>query len=239
MIPKKIHQIFFQINKPLDEFPIFLESIASIKKIVPEYKYKLWQYDDVKILIHSYFPKQYIFWRDNLSPIQQIDFARWVILYVHGGIYMDLDIILLRPLDDLLDNEYLFVEESKKMKFKNSLMGTEEGQLIWTKLIENCESNFIEKKNIEVYKTWKVRFVLQTTGPAYLGKQLKKWLPEYVPLKNIMYDRNSKGEQGDRNYYMIDHFLGTWVPEKTENNWVKNSPQTQKFIKKYTNKING
>ena len=99
MIPKIIHQIWLQgqVNIPKP----YISNITKIKQLNSKWKYILW--DEITILeliktnkkwLEAYYKFAYMH--------NKIDFAKYVILYMFGGIYIDIDAYTIRPLDELL-----------------------------------------------------------------------------------------------------------------------------------------
>ena len=95
MIQKKIHYCWFGGS----EFPEIVEKcIESWKTFCPEYEIIRWDesnYDVNKIpyIKQAYELKKYAF---------VSDYARLDIIYNNGGIYLDTDVELIKPLDELL-----------------------------------------------------------------------------------------------------------------------------------------
>jgi len=107
MIPKIIHYCWFG-GHPLPE--LAKKCMASWKAFFPNYEIKEWNetnYDVHKILYTSeaYGAKKYAF---------VSDYARFDILYQHGGIYFDIDVEVVRPFDDILINGGFMGLESKR-----------------------------------------------------------------------------------------------------------------------------
>ena len=95
MIPKKIHYCWFGRN-PLPESA--QKCIASWRKYFPDYEIIEWNEDnfDVNIIPYTaqaYAAKKYAF---------VSDYARFKILYEHGGVYFDTDVEVIRPMDDII-----------------------------------------------------------------------------------------------------------------------------------------
>ena len=95
MIPKIIHYCWFGGN-PLPESA--LKCINSWRKFFPDYEIKEWneQNFDVNIIPYTaeaYQAKQYAF---------VSDYARFWILYHHGGLYFDTDVEVIKPMDDII-----------------------------------------------------------------------------------------------------------------------------------------
>jgi hypothetical protein len=99
MIEKIIHQIWLQgeINIP-DKY---YSNIASVKKFHNSWQYILW--DEIKILKLILTKKE---WTDIYYKFiyihQKIDFAKYVILYTYGGIYIDIDVEVIKSFDDII-----------------------------------------------------------------------------------------------------------------------------------------
>lgn len=95
MIPRIIHYCWFGRN-PLPESAI--KCIDSWKKFFPDYEIKEWNEDnfDVNIIPYTqqaYEAKKYAF---------VSDYARFKILYEHGGLYFDTDVEVIKPMDDII-----------------------------------------------------------------------------------------------------------------------------------------
>ena len=94
-IPKIIHYCWFG-RKPLPKFA--RKCIASWKKYLPDYEIREWNEDnfDVNMILYTreaYECKKYAF---------VSDYARFYILYNHGGLYFDTDVEIIRPMDDVI-----------------------------------------------------------------------------------------------------------------------------------------
>ncbi len=95
MIPKKIHYCWFGRN-PLPESA--LKCIASWRKYLPEYEIIEWNEDNFDVnsipyTAQAYAAKKYAF---------VSDYARFKILYEHGGLYFDTDVEVIKPMDDII-----------------------------------------------------------------------------------------------------------------------------------------
>ncbi|MHB8206511.1 glycosyltransferase family 32 protein [Mucilaginibacter sp.] len=97
MIPKKIHYCWFG-NNPKNE--TILNCIESWKKILPEYQIIEWNESNSELA--NDFSKQ-AFKAKKWAFLS--DYVRIKALYQHGGIYLDTDMLMVKSLDDLLDQE--------------------------------------------------------------------------------------------------------------------------------------
>ena len=89
MIPKTIHQIWFQGADKIK--PNLVEYHNSWKTMNPEYNIIVWDEPKIDNLMQKQpdlIKSQYFSYS---KMIQKIDYAKYVILYNYGGIYMDME----------------------------------------------------------------------------------------------------------------------------------------------------
>src|SRR5690606_8141901 len=97
MLPKKIHYCWFG-KKPIPK--ILKYCIDSWKTQLPDYQFFLWNEGntafDCEFINKAYDDKNWAF---------VSDYVRLKVVYEYGGIYLDTDMLLLKSLDNFLDNE--------------------------------------------------------------------------------------------------------------------------------------
>ena len=94
-IPPIIHYCWFG-RGPKSQ--LMEQCIASWQKQMPRYEIKEWNEENFDVNITTYTAEAY-----RLKAYAFVtDFARFWILYHHGGIYFDTDVELLHPIDDLV-----------------------------------------------------------------------------------------------------------------------------------------
>jgi len=98
MIPKIIHYCWFG-GKPLPPFAI--KCRESWKKHCPDYEIKEWNESNFDINYNRYVKEAY----GAKKWAFVSDVARLAAVYNDGGIYLDTDIEIIKPLDSLLDND--------------------------------------------------------------------------------------------------------------------------------------
>lgn len=107
MIPRVIHYCWFGGN-PLPEEAV--KCIKTWKKYCPQYEIREWNESNFDIMSCEYVREAYKAKKWAFVS----DYARFKILYEHGGIYFDTDVELIKTLETLI--------------FKGSFMGCEEGE---------------------------------------------------------------------------------------------------------------
>lgn len=94
MIPKIIHYCWFG-GKPLpDEVKYY---ISTWQKYCPDYEIKEWNESNFDVNQNQYCREAY----ETKKWAFVSDYARLKILYEYGGIYMDTDVEVCKPLDHL------------------------------------------------------------------------------------------------------------------------------------------
>jgi hypothetical protein len=75
--------------------------VESVKRLNPTYQYRMWLDADLRACVARVVPHLLRFYDTMEKNIERVDFARYAIMYEQGGIYLDLDIEMIRPLDSL------------------------------------------------------------------------------------------------------------------------------------------
>lgn len=135
----ELTSLFMQTWKDNNIPDKWLKSPLSIKKFYPNSKYVLLTDKDIRDFMVEHFP-EYLNTFDRLPmQINRADMIRYAWLYVNGGVYMDLDIELKRPIDDLLKNGDVFLPMDGFKYFSNFFMASQPKQKIWLLCLEEIK----------------------------------------------------------------------------------------------------
>lgn len=103
MIPKIVHQTWRSHILP----NVFQNILDRNKVINQDFEFKLWTHSPDGHTIDDFIKKEYpdIFDIYINAPmgVQKADIARLTILHYYGGVYIDLDIMTIKPLSELID----------------------------------------------------------------------------------------------------------------------------------------
>lgn len=217
MVPKIIHYCWFGKGK----MPELVQTcITSWHTHMPDWEYRLWTEDNFEIneapqYVHeAYIAKKYAF---------VSDYVRLLALEREGGVYLDTDVEVLRPLDDLLgDTAFIGLEESLALLPGTCVMGCE-AHCKWVKdMIATYENATFLKEDGTLDMTTNVqRLGAKMVEGGLLHERKIQYLPQwglrvythdyFSPITSTRVMRKSK------NTYCIHRFAGSWVDGKRRN----------------------
>jgi len=154
------------------------KSLSSVQEHMPGWDYVMMTDEDNRNFIAYHCPDFLPHYDGFPYPIQRADAIRYVwFAYLDPskydlGIYMDLDIELLHPLDNLFvmkGKENYFVSSGNLGNWQtNSFMAGRPGHIIWHNMIETM------KADAPGWAFTKHFFVLATTGPIAFSRVIKQ-----------------------------------------------------------------
>ena len=207
MIPKKIHYCWFGGN-PLPEFA--KKCIESWKKYCPDYEIIEWNENNFDINCCNYVKEAY-----NAKKWAFVsDVVRLYALVNYGGIYMDTDVEVLKPLDDILSYEAVSGFESET-SISTGLMACEKNQPLFFELLHEYDDIHFLKKDGSLDLTTNVTRITNTC--LKYGLKLNnsfQIINGFAIFPNDYFcpkDYASKKINLTHNTYTIHHFNGSWV----------------------------
>lgn len=218
MIPKIIHYCWFGKGQMPE---LALKCIESWHKYMPDYEYKLWSEENfdvnsVPYTKEAYQAKKYAF---------VSDYVRLFALYTEGGIYMDTDVEVLKPYDDLLFlSAFTGYEGSKHLPPVTGTMASEAGGE-WVKEQIEAYKNLHFIKTDYSYdlttNTVRISEIMKAGGFIQNGMKQKYKDITIFPV-NYFCPRQTTGEVLiDSNTYCDHHFMGTWDDNKNKSTLTK------------------
>ena len=139
MIPKIIHYCWFggKIMNPLQ-----LRCIESWKTLLPDFQIKEWNESNFDIKKYPYAKTAFEYGKYAFVA----DVCRLVVLYENGGLYMDLDMLVLKNLEPFLHHDFFLGFEDKK-RFSAGIIGAKKNNLELKKLISEYSKIEFNCKN--------------------------------------------------------------------------------------------
>ena len=207
-IPKVIHYCWFGKGK----MPSLAEKcIASWKKYCPDYEIICHNEDDFDISENRYAKEAY----EAQKWAFVSDYARLKVLYENGGIYLDTDVEIIKPIDDLIrENGFMGFDDNGVISTGLGFACEKGNELVKTLLADYDDISFVSPdgsyditpcpdRNSETLKRLGMDFSIK--DQIFMGMHM---LPEdylcpmkYYTGKKII----------TKNTYSIHHFCASWT----------------------------
>ncbi len=206
MIPKTIHYCWFGRGK---KPALAQKCIESWEKYLPEYNIVEWNEDSFNL-------DEYIYAREAYNSRKfafVTDVVRLYAIYTQGGIYMDTDVEVLKPLDSLLGYEAVSGFETTNL-IPTGLMASEKGSQIIGKLLNEYKMRKFINEDGSFNTTTNVIYITNTMKEygLKLNNEFQTiggftFLPsDYLCPKSV---KDGKIHL-TKNTLTIHHFAGSW-----------------------------
>ncbi|KAH9943492.1 nucleotide-diphospho-sugar transferase [Epithele typhae] len=196
-VPRIIHQTWKSDTLP----DRWVNVSQSCKDMMPDYEYMLWTDNGSR----DFLAEHYRWFLDTFDgytyPIQRADAIRYFVLYHYGGVYIDLDMGCLRPMDPLLVYPVI-LPKTIPVGVSNDLMFAEKGHPFLAQTIHGLTK--FDYNWIINYPT-----VMFSTGPMFLSAEYGAWTSsgEVRILPKALYGKNAKPGEAPNAFF--SHFYGS------------------------------
>lgn len=216
MIPKIIHYCWFG-RGPMPE--LALHCIESWHKHMPDYRYKLWNEDNFDLHSNEYVREAYSAQKYAFVT----DYVRLFALYTEGGIYMDTDVEVLKPYDDLLGlTGFTGYEGSKFLPPVTGTMASEAGgQWVKEQLDAYVGLHFRREDGSfdTTTNTVRISAIMRKGGFVQNGER-SQYKDMHIFPSEYFCPRQTTGEFFlTENTYCDHHFMGSW-DEQNNPHWL-------------------
>jgi hypothetical protein len=218
-IPRLIHQTWRDTCVPAG-----LLGFQRSWRELPGFAYQLWTDESMHRFVAERYPDFLTVFDGYPLSIMRVDAARYLWMHAYGGVYADLDMERLRPLDDLLRGREVVLglepdahvgrwvqDEGLRRIVGNAFLASRPGHPFWEHVIARLhESRSIEDP-------------LSATGPFFLTRAVAEY-PDRAGLSlfasNVIYPASKAacwGVGGDSRRLelpaeavTVHHWVGTW-----------------------------
>lgn len=162
MIPKKIHYCWFGGKEKPEDVKKY---IASWKKYCPDYEIKEWNESNFDIYENDYCREAY----EAKKWAFVANMARLVVLEKYGGIYMDTDVEVVMPFDNLLTYGAFMCFE-KRDSVSIGTLGVEKGNPIIADFLTPYKNRHFVREDGSYDLTTNLKFITPVlTGKYHLA----------------------------------------------------------------------
>lgn len=218
-IPRKIHYCWFGGN-PLPA--LAKKCIASWQKYLPDYEIIRWDesnYDVNKILYtkEAYSVQKYAF---------VSDYARFDILYQHGGLYFDTDVELIKDMNDIVQRgAFMGCDRASNPKLRSTNiylvsaglgLGCEANNPLYKEILDAYALRYFQQKDGSCDLTTVVKIVTDIFQKHGFNNQMQQiqnvegisiYPPEFFAPRNGLFNRYTLTS----NTYSIHHYAASWM----------------------------
>lgn len=198
----------------------------------PQWEHRLWTDESLRAFIAEYHPSFLEQYDGYAAPVMRADAARYLVLQHFGGVYVDLDMECLQPLDLLIERKELLLPLEPDLHLQsapamaagmrriigNAWMASTPGHPFWDRVITELRT----RRHIPG--------ALESTGPFMLSAVVdacaaEPWTPVLVPAEVVYAATNVDTEwlsarkpgaphRFDRDVCSIHYWDGTWWRQK-------------------------
>ena len=227
--PKRIERTintFWFSNDPIPD--CYKQCVESWYKFCPDYNIKIWNRE-------SYDCEKIVFMRQALECKKWAfvsDYARVDVLHQNGGIYLDMDVEILKPLDPLLGNRAFFSYDMHN-NIGLEIFGTEKNNPLLKQIKEKYEdAEFDINRMIELAQPKFIRNIIRDFGVRLDGNMQNVdgmiFVPRnyFNPQDSVIYECLVK----DKDSFTIHKSNVSWKDQDMQNNAVRNARELWRLI---------
>ncbi len=210
MIPKTIHYCWFGRG----QMPKLAEKcMASWHKYCPDYEFVLWNEDTFDISSVPYVKEAY----ENRKFAFVTDYVRLYAMVEYGGIYMDTDVEVLKPLDEYLKHRAFSGFESSA-DIPTGIMASEKDFPLYQEFLEYYVDRHFVREDGSLDTTTNVKImtnICKSKGLVQNGKEqcIEGWM--LYPSEVFCPLNNATGElECTKNTATIHWFAKSWISPK-------------------------
>jgi mannosyltransferase OCH1-like enzyme len=215
-IPRIIHYCWFG-GKPLPS--LVKKCLKSWEKFLPDYKIIRWDEDSFDVNSHPFTKEAY----EMKKWAFITDYVRLYVLHEVGGVYLDSDVEIIKPIDTFLAHSAFTSFESPFLVPTGLMSSSKQNSWINTLLKFYENTHFIDKdglpqltpNTVTITEICTKKFNLQINNSyQVLEGDVHIYPSEYFSPKSWETGKIKLTS----NTYSIHHFSGSWIPkyQKTE-----------------------
>lgn len=206
-IPKVIHYCWFG-GKPMSALQ--KKCLKSWQKCAPEYELKLWNEENTDLQSCDYVREAYEAGKYAFVS----DYIRFKILYEQGGIYLDTDVELVRPLRELQQSGCFMACEEPGIVAPGLIIGAPAGDPLMKELLDGYTSKHFLLEDGMTDLTTVVDYatgILQKHGLQDLDEvQVRDGVTIYPPRYFCPRSMTTGKVEITKDTFSIHHYAASW-----------------------------
>jgi len=211
MIPKIIHQTYKSTELPA----VYRQCQESVLALHPDFEYRFYTDEDMDRIMREEAVEYYEAFSALPRMIMKIDMFRYFLMYLYGGLYVDMDYMMVRPFDILGEEVVLPCSREDGwgvvQRVGNCIFASRAGHPFWKGLMDTL---FTIDRSV-VADDSAVEQAVGGTGPGFVTDRWEKWVDKgsiYVPKRMLFHPpsgaaRHLLSEMGS---YGVHYCAGVW-----------------------------
>lgn len=182
------------------------EYVRHWHEVMPDFEIKIWHEEDFRPYLDNS-----IFVRDTIANGKYgffSDYFRLVVLYNFGGIYMDTDIEIHKPLNEFL-NHKMFMGFIFDSSIGTATIGTEAHNPIMKEWLQQLEENYERTRKLTISNDWATKYFIDNF-PTFRLNGKRQSLPDGLELYPKDYFERYHYETNSDGGYAEHHCAGSW-----------------------------
>lgn len=220
---RRVSKIIHQTWKDRDIPSKFKTYQNSWRSALFDWEYRLWTDEDNRNFISTHYPFFIKTYDAYPQEIMRVDAVRYFWMYHYGGLYVDLDFELLKPLEHLFEGKSIVIGLEPPQHSERSIVKNNNLDNVICNALMYSRSKMPFWKFVigELEKCRNESHALLATGPIFLTRCYLKYakkeelsiLPSsyFYPLV-----QGEKPQKGTEASYAVHHWEGSWWRNKME-----------------------
>ena len=221
LIPPIIHQIWYQGE---ENIPTKYDAFrASVRRLHPGWNVRVWGEREMREMVQQHFPTLLETYDAYPQMVQRVDAFKLVVLWVQGGVYLDMDMELVRRLDELIHPNDEFVvcgmEDEPflapllhlvgmRMRINNAFIASMPKHPFLQEMIDALPAASVNRALLKMTAL----YVPQSTGPMFITEQVRKGSIKHsiriLPVETGLAQKESSYDT----CFAKHHSRSTWSP---------------------------
>ena len=207
MIPKIIHYCWFGYNK---KSRLILKCINSWKRLCPDYQIIEWNEEKFDVNCCLYTKEAYL--QKKWAYVS--DYVRFYVLNQYGGVYLDTDVQLIKPIEQLIKKGKFLGFAREDIVATGLIMATKANDWLCQEVLKTYEKETFEWTSPEeiVAIGRRVTAILVGHGLKCNGKLQEVCDYTIYPKYYFNPTDGDKYIKIDERAYSVHHYAATWFP---------------------------
>jgi len=212
MIPKIIHYCWFGRGELPD---LVKKCVNSWQLYLPEYKLQLWNEDNFDLEMYPYAIEAY----KERKFAFVTDVCRLYVLKEYGGVYLDTDVEILKPIDNFLDKHEAFSGFEDNNYVPTGMMASVKNGEWVTDLLSMYENKsfYLSDGSLDLIPNTETITDFMKDKGIVLNNSYQE-IPGYCAFYSSEYFCPKSWKTMETkitiNTYCIHHFAGSWLPSE-------------------------